>query len=357
MSLNKFNKKPLHSQVFWVDIDRRGIVTVTLSDSFRDWLGESLSYLGYIAMDENTHIAHIREKLLSPLNGYLLEQLSNLSNHRMGCGIVQFVNLPYESVQWSPVPGCPAHSAKATSLSEHMILGIASLFGEPYGVAKEGRRLVNELIPTKEALHLYTGEGSLNALGLHYENAALRFAKPGVNWSPKGLLLTGVSRQRVGGPKTIVAIASEGCARLPRDACAILRRSCVYLNLPVRQRDDNNLPAKVGPVPVILGAEGQEEVVAAFYGDMMEPIDCQAKWALGLLEQALNEVAFGIAIEPGVLVYLANGPVLHGRSQFEPVLDEQGRAQRWLHRVFVADRLDVFNECRAVSDRVFDIVC
>ena len=46
MGLNKFNKKPLHTQVFSVDIARRGIVTVTLSDSVRDWLGESLSNLG-----------------------------------------------------------------------------------------------------------------------------------------------------------------------------------------------------------------------------------------------------------------------------------------------------------------------
>lgn len=355
--MNAYNQtgKLLISQLFRTATDEHGVVHVTLTDGFRDRLNETLAYRGYISKDENVHIANIREMLLAPLSGYPLELLSSLVNGQTGNGIVVFGNLPCEVVKWSPAPGAPAHSAKLTSLSEHLLLGLSGIFGEPYGVAKEGPRLVNELIPTKEAVHLYTGEGSRFSLGLHYENAALRFAKPGMNLSPKGLLLAGVSSQRVGGPKTMVAIARFACRRLPQEAYRTLRAHCAYIQLPVRQRAGAAEPTKVGPVPVILGAEGKEEVVAAFYGDMMEPVDAKAEWALKLLEAALNEVAFGLSIEPGTMAYLANGPVLHGRSDFEAIFDEEGRAQRWLQRVFVCDRLDAFNECRAISDRVFDI--
>jgi len=348
--------KPLgFKETFQYELDPRGVATLELQDRFRDWLGEKLSNQGYITKDEDAHIARNRRIFAAWFDNYAFEMFVNLSNRKIGCGIVQFNNYPYERVSWSPVPGWPAHSAKDTSLSEHGLMGTGSIFGELYGVEKEGRRLVNDLCPKREAVDLYTGEGSRKKLGLHYENAALRFAKPGLNLSPKGLLLTGVSRQRVGGPKTVVAIASQACARLPQEAYDILRAHCTYIKLPVRQRVDNAGRTKVGPVPVILGAGGREEVVAAFYGDMMEPVDAKAEWALGLLEEALNQVAFGIAVEPGTMVYLANGPVLHGRDSFDPIFDERGRAQRWLQRVFVCDRLDVFNECRAISDRVFDV--
>ena len=73
------------------------------------------------------------------------------------------------------------------------------------------------------------------------------------------------------------------------------------------------------------------------------------------LRSALEDVAFGVSVEPGRLVCLSNGRALHGRSSFEPVIDDQGRAQRWVQRVFVTERLDAFSQFDAVSDRVFEM--
>ncbi|ASF48485.1 Fe(II)-2OG oxygenase family protein [Methylovulum psychrotolerans] len=351
-----FNYKPLFPQAFRVCTDENGVVFVTFSDDFKGRLEETFTYLGYIAHDENSHIAYLRSKLLALIGPWESEYLFDLASGRRGKGVVVFDNLPFEPIIWSPALGMPPHSAKATSLSEHLLLAISTFFGEAYGVAKEGNRLVNDLIPSKEDLDKLTGNGSRMPLGLHTENAALRFAKPGFDWSPKGLLLGEVSEQKVGRPKTMVSIASKACALLPNQAVTILRRPCSRLGLPIRQRTGETKKSAIGPVPIILGADGKEEVIAAFYGDMMRPINAKALWAVGLLNEKLDEVAFGIPIVPGRIVYLANGRVLHGRSDFNPIFDENGRAQRWIQRVFVCARLDAFNGCRALTDRVFDVM-
>jgi hypothetical protein len=46
---------------------------------------------------------------------------------------------------------------------------------------------------------------------------------------------------------------------------------------------------------------------------------------------------------------------LHGRSDFEPAFDGDGRARRWIQRVFVTGRLDCFLGSPAMTDRVFDL--
>lgn len=331
-----------------------GLVHLRLNDSLRDAIGREFAHLGYITADENVQIARLKSILTHSLGVWGVEYLSRLATGSEGEGAVIFENLPYEAVFWSPPPGAPAHSAKQTSLSEHLLLAFSAFFGDAYGVASEGHRLVNDLIPAKADIHRYTGNGSRQALGLHTENAALRFIAPGHDFSPKGLLLTGVSMQKTGGPVTPVAIASRAIALLPAWAVTVLRDASVEIALPERQRKPGERIV-VGPVPVILGPVGKEEVVAAFYGDMMRPVSTEAARALALLGKKLSQVATDLRIEPGVMVYIANGRVLHGRSNFEPVFDQDERAQRWLQRVFVTGRLDAFLQWPRLTDRMFDL--
>ena len=335
--------------------EENGIVIVRLCDALRDEMEQEFAFRGYIRGDEEPQIAHLKSVLSQLVGAYGVEFLNRISNGAYGEGVVVFENLPFERVDWSPLPGEPPHSAKPTSLSEHVILAFSSFFGDAYGIAKEGDRLVNELIPTRGDLDRYTGRGSRRTLGMHYENAALRFLYPGKDLSPKGVLLSGVSAQKFNGPKTPVAIASRAIALLPEWAVKVLRSPCTKIALPERQRVPGNDTQEVGPVPVILGPMGKEEVVAAFYGDMMRPITAQADKALLLLHEKLDEVAVHLEVKPGVLAYISNGRVLHGRTGFDPVIDGDGRAERWLHRVFVTGRLDAFLERRKLTDRVFDV--
>jgi len=329
-------------------------LVVVVDQELRDTLGDALGTRGFIAGDENTHITYCRDLLDRVLNERDKEVLWRVMRSPDNQGIVVFENLPFEAVEWSPVPGAPAHSAKASSLSEHLLLAISSYAGDAYGVHKEGSRLVNDLIPSQSDMQRLTGNGSKVELGLHYENAALRFARAGFNLSPLKLLLTGVSKQPFNGPETMVASSSLACQMISDASYQVLRSPCVKIALPVRQRT-NSESDWIGPAPVILGSAGNEEIVGAFYGDMLVPLNDDAKVALGELKNALEEVAFGVRIEPGRMVCISNGRALHGRSAFEPLFDDLGRAKRWIQRVFVTERLDAFADFKIKSERVFDV--
>ena len=88
---------------------------------------------------------------------------------------------------------------------------------------------------------------------------------------------------------------------------------------------------------------------------MMRPRTAKAERSLKRLEKAVNAVAVHLEVLPGQIVYVANGPALHGRSQFEPEFDQYDRARRWIQRIFVTGRLDELRDADAVSDRVFRI--
>jgi len=349
-----FSTQAMRDPLFVLRESSDGIVRLRASDALRDALEEQFGFAGYVGADENVQIARLKLSLSNLIGPWGVETLANLSAGRGHQGIVLFENLPHERVDWSPLPGAPAHSAKATSLSEHLLLGFSAFFGDAYGVVSEGHRLVNDLIPSIADIDRHTGNGSRRSLGLHTENAALRFASPGRDYSPKALMLTGVSLQGEGGPMTPVAIASRATALLDDWADETLRGPCTMIALPERHRLPGR-PAEVGPVPVILGARGAEEVIAAFYGDMMRPVSPRAEQALAQLRERLEEVAVELVIAPGMLAYLVNGRVLHGRSDFEPAFDADGRARRWIQRVFVTGRLDGFLGSPASTDRVFDL--
>lgn len=343
------------AQAFSKHIDDQGVLNLRCANWFRDHLGQEFGNLGYIDSNEDVFLAYLNSRLTDMIGPGGVKILSQIANNRIGNGVVVITNLPFEQVNFAPEPGQPAHTAKQTSLSENILMAFGQSFGEPYGVLDEGERLINDLIPSKADLERFTGNGSRAKLGLHTENIALKYAVPGVDLSPKYLLLTGVSAQHVGGPTTPVAIAAEAVKRLCYGQKAILRSACVKIGLPVRQRTGVDEADEVGPIPVISGPVGQETVSAAFYGDMMRPISEEASWALDALQKALDDVAIHLQVLPGTLVYLANGRVLHGRSDFEPVFDENGRAQRWLQRIFGTGRLDAFDSCKAVTDRVFNV--
>jgi len=349
------NKNWNDVSAFSMEIEEQGVLTLRCADWLRDQIELEFGHLGYINSSEDIFIARFGARLAEMIGPSGKDILSMVANDRIGHGVVVITNLPFERINFAPLPGQPAHTAKNSSLSEQIILAFSAQFGESYGVLDEGDRLINDLIPSKADLEQFTGNGSRQKLGLHAENIALKYAVPGRDLSPKYLLLTGVSAQHVGGPTTPVAIASEAVKRLCFGQRALLRSSCVKIGLPIRQRTDVEEADEIGPVPVISGPEGREVVSAAFYGDMMRPVSEEAAWALEALEKALDDVAIHLEVLPGTLVYLSNGRVLHGRSDFEPVFDENGRAQRWLQRVFGTGRLDAFDSCKAVSDRVFDI--
>ncbi len=339
---------------FSMQQDPNGLLRLTFNEGARRALYCGLKDLAVYTGDEPIVIAQAMTRVGEAIGSFGVETLIRIAAGEIGEGVTVFDGLPFEAVEWAPYPGMPARSAKSTSLSEALLLGLGGYMGEPYGVASEGDRLINELIPSVEDLARNTGNGSRLNLGLHRENAAPKFLSPGIDFSPKALMLTGVSEQVAGGPTTPVAICARAVSLLEGEDQAVLRGPSAFLQVPERWRNGGDA-IEIGPVPVILGGVGREQVAAAFYGGLTRAADPAAAAALAKLQAALELVAIPLRVTPGHMVHLANGRVLHGRSDFEPEFSADGRARRWLQRIFLAGRLEDFRTGADPRERVFDL--
>ncbi len=273
-----------------------------------------------------------------------------------GPGAIKLENLPTsDSVPMPPVEnGRLKRIEKGDYLSENVLVAIASLFGEPYSMECEGRGLVNNLIPSQSTSAQLTGLGAASDLGYHIENAALRFLVR-TDCSPKALFLTGV-RQEPTPPYTRISDARLAFSLLsPRDV-RYLTSPAYRLRLPYRWR-----PFRPGydeivtqPLPLVEQRPDGLLVHAAFYGDMIaEARSSGAERAAKNFEAAIEAVGIDEVVAPGELLGIDNRVTLHARTPFPAVFDDDGRAFRWVQRVFVSERIANFDDWDRTDDRVF----
>ncbi|WP_244306356.1 TauD/TfdA family dioxygenase [Paraburkholderia lacunae] len=92
---------------------------------------------------------------------------------------------------------------------------------------------------------------------------------------------------------------------------------------------------------VLSGPVESPRVTVPFYPGMMLAANTRAKLALDDLYQAIRQVSFGVQVTPGRLVLINNTFTLHSRDRFIPEDDDNGRAHRWVQRVFDPKNLSV----------------
>ena len=68
-------------------------------------------------------------------------------------------------------------------------------------------------------------------------------------------------------------------------------------------------------------------------------------------------MSVGVKIAPGRLVYINNRFARHSRDRFSPTFDENGRANRWVQRIFLASNLWNYRVFDRTLARVFDPSC
>lgn len=301
-----------------------------------------------------THVARLRRDAYRYLPDDMLAVFESLRSGVFAPTALVLGGLPSDQVASAPAPGEAVRSFKPSDLSEVLLVTFGALAGEPYSLAGEGTRLVNDLIPTLADRNRLTGSGSELRLGMHTENAAHRWLIRDRDLSPHALMLLGIAAPAVGAPRTWVANGRIAAARLSPEDRAILRGPCVRLALPLRQRRGVDV-LRTQASPILTGPEGAEIVTAAFYGDMMKPVDERAGQALAAFEVELQACAAALTILPGMLAYIPNAYTLHARDSFAPQFDAQGRAQRWLQRIFLTTRLDTFQIAGELEQRVFEL--
>lgn len=332
-----------------------GVLTVDLSPTFSDELREVVQDIEMPAPDlEHSYVTRLRRTGYRFVPADLLRLIESVRSGIYAPTAIVFNGLPFDPVVSAPGPTERPHDRKPSNLSENVLVMFASLFGEPYSLAGEGTKLVNDLVPTVEDRVRLTGNGSERRLGFHTENAAHRRLFLDHDLSPHALLLEGVVAPSDRPPRTLVANGRIAAARLNAHDREILSGPCVEIALPLRQRRGTHT-MRTAPTPLLTGSPGVETVTAAYYGDMMRPVSKRAKKAVDAFEAALEAVAAGLTIKPGVLAYIPNTYTLHAREAFTPEFDPQGRASRWLQRVFLTTRLDGFQIGKAHGERVFEL--
>lgn len=251
-------------------------------------------------------------------------------------------------------PGGLKRIEKPGYISENVLLLIATLFGGPYSMACEGRGLVNNLVPTRTTAADLSGAGAASDLRFHIENAALRFLT-GRDCSPKALFLTGV-RQDKTPPFTRLADARPALALLTLEDRNALMTAQYRIRLPYRWRQFRADYDRVTTPPIPLLRAGVDGLLvnAALYGDMIADFGSAAgERAARNFEAALEAVAVDEIIAPGEVLCIDNRVTLHARTPFAASFDEEGRALRWVQRVFVTEDLSNFRGWDAADGAVF----
>ena len=331
-----------------------GVLTVDLNRNAARRIASSVAGIQFPTDgQEHAYVSELRRIGFESLPPDFLSVAAAVRAGTLAPTAILFRGFEYEEVASSPAPGENSHKVKASDLSENQLVLLGAVLGEPYGMAGEGARLVNDLIPNQKEIQMLTGNGSALRLGFHTENAAHRWIYRDRDLSPQGLLLAGICVPAENPPLTRIANGRMAARKLAAENPELYKQlwdPCVRVSLPIRQRKPgiSRLPAS----PILSGKPGMETVTAAYYGDMMEPL---AEQAVAAFEAALDASAIGLLVQPGVVVYVPNGYSLHSRDGFIAKFDEDGRANRWLQRIFVTARLDAFQIGRAVSERRFEL--
>lgn len=330
----------------------------SLSKIERHAVEQAVESIIYPENDYRNYLAQIRSAQMTV--GQIFADIADRANlsrcHPHYAGAIKITNLPID--RNPPMP--PAQAAgmkrieKPSYLSENALLLVATLFGEPYSMACEGRGLVNNLIPTQATSTDLSGLGAASDLRFHIENSALRFLT-GRDCSPKALFLTGV-RQDITPPLTRLSDARPALALLSAEDRKALSTAQYQLRLPNRWRQFRpGYDAVTTPrIPLLRSEPDGLLVNAALYGDMIADFGSAAgERAAHNFEAALEEVAIDEIVTPGEVLCIDNRSTLHARTPFKASFDEQGRALRWAQRVFVTDNLRNFHGWEATDTAVF----
>ena len=330
------------------------LLVIALTMTFSELLRRLLEPINCpISGGENDYVSRLRRFAYRYLPDEFLEVIEAVRAGAISPTAVVVRGLPHDSIAWAPASNESPRDRKPTDLSENLLVMLASLFGEPYGIRGEGRHFVNNLIPNPAASQTFTGNGAEVDLDFHIENAAHRLRRD-ADLSPLALMLEGLAAPP-DGPLTSISNGRLAAAKLTPEDYRILTEPCARLALPLRQRVPG-VPARSEPSAILTGAPGSETVTVAFYGDMVEMTSRRAAKALANFKAAVDEAAVGLRITPGTIVYVPNTYSLHRRDAFKPRYDDAGRAQRWLQRVFITSRLDAFQVGSvAGSERVFEL--
>jgi L-asparagine oxygenase len=242
-------------------------------------------------------------------------------------GALLLTNVP---VQVLPAtPASPNASTAKDLASELTLLAVSRQLGQPVGYAPEhGGRIVQNLVPTREAADLQMSTSSSSNLMFHTETAFHPHR-------PRYLALHCLR----GDPDAHTTLASvfDIVQHLPADE----RSTIVDAMFEPRFRtsvDASFLGGRADELgePHALLTGTLDEPTFLFDADLTVGIDTAAQSVIEHVQAAINTAATSVILAPGDLLIIDNNRAVHGRSPFAARFDG---TDRWLQRAFIVSDL------------------
>jgi L-asparagine oxygenase len=232
-------------------------------------------------------------------------------------------------------PSLPPY--KSGNVSDHSLLFIALLLGEPVGYqAEKDGRLVQDVFPVRSQRDTPSNESWGAPLGFHTELVFSPSApeQPFHVAAPDFVLLLALRCSAERSAATLFVEAKDVCGRLSTRHLACLREANFRLLAPYSftRSEDGSRPLSA-PVPILRGPPDAPSL--AFDSACgVRAVSAEAADAFSALVQACEDpgIQQQVRLRPGDLLALNNNRCLHARTAFKALFDGQ---DRWLQRVYV----------------------
>jgi L-asparagine oxygenase len=257
----------------------------------------------------------------------VFDALSDFAVEPGPSGALLLRGVPVGALPATPPSPRAASEANKSLISEHALLTIARLLGQPVGYLPEhGGDLVQNIVPVADTQHRQVSTSSRVELMFHTEAA----------FHPHR-------------PRYLLLLCLRGDAAAATTLCSV-RAVLPHLDATVvdtlfeprfRTRPDESYltPSTDGRVgtgtlgahmSVLSGRRNAPSMV--FDADLMVGIDAEANHALHAFAAAVSQHRTAVVLEAGDLLVVDNTVAVHGRSPFTPRFDG---TDRWLQRTFV----------------------
>jgi len=226
---------------------------------------------------------------------------------------------------------------KAGRVSEHAILCLATLLGQPvaYRAEKNGA-LVQDVFPTRAHESAPSNESSAVALGFHTELTFSRRAleQPFHLAGPDFVLLLGLRCPAERVASTLVIEARDVCSHLDEQHQAALRQPQYQLQAPYSFTRDGDGSRPWSPPVALLHGTTDVPWFAFDTACGVRGLSPAAEAALDALRFACDDPSIQRSVQLGAgdLLMFNNRRCAHARSRFPAQFDG---SDRWLQRVYV----------------------
>jgi L-asparagine oxygenase len=333
-------------------ISHRTAVTTTyggvvLADEVRDAIGSALRSFPNPVLDIDAALASLHA-VFAQLPIGPLQEILDFGRHSDTPGVLLVRNLPTDQdLPATPIDGRPS-TEKKTFVAEAVLLGLSQLLGEPVGFTTEKNGgLVHDVVPVSAGATSQTNQSSHVFLNFHndivYDESGRYDAA-----NPDFLVLNCLRQDAGKEAVTYYADARDISSRLDTGIVQTLRTPLFRLNAPGSYVRDvaNGADVLSSPLAVISGPSDSPEIVISANG--VRGLTDEAGQALKDLQQACQEAACQVMLEPGTALLINNRKGLHARSQF--LAQHDGR-DRWLQRTYIRRSLWSIRYRKVPGDR------